>query len=138
MSLFDRLNETAAAGFDRTEPVFVGKQSRKQLGWIPMPLLRSAKRGEVINPDRFEEAAEPMTDAQKHATKKASLLARQLHGVDRAVELGVRSLGHASRPPTPSVIPMHLKVARKYLLDAQSKVTAAMADIDTLLQLRLK
>lgn len=56
MSLYKRLGE-AAAGFDRTEPVLVGKQSRKQLGRVTMPLRRSLKHGERVDPDQFEEGA---------------------------------------------------------------------------------
>jgi hypothetical protein len=136
MSLFDRLEEVGAGFGKGAEPVFVSKQSRKQIGWVPMPLGRSPKSGEIIDPVRFEESA--ATDAQKHAAKRASLVARQLRGLDRTLELGIRALGHAARPPSPDVIPGHLKVAKKYLSDVQAKLNSALSTIDTLSSLRLK
>lgn len=44
----------AASAWDQVNPVGVGKQSRKVIGAVPLPLRRKLEKGELLDPDLFE------------------------------------------------------------------------------------
>lgn len=129
MSLFERVQE-AAAGFDRTEPLGVGKQARRQVGWVVMPMNRTAQDDEMVDPDRFEEGrAEIPAEDREHA-KRVGKLGAMLSHLPRSIELAIRSIRHAATPVAPGVTYQHAGKALGDLINIRKILEKVIHDLD--------
>jgi hypothetical protein len=131
MNLFERMQE-AAAGFDRTEPLGVGKQSRRQIGWIAMPMNRNTSDDEQIDPDRFEEDRRNIPDEDKQHAKRVGQLNKHLAPLPRALELAMRSIRHSATPVSAGVTYGHAGKALGDLIKIRKVLEKVIHDLDNI------